>query len=169
MFIPNVLESVCKLLIYVDANFNRDVVVKTKDGKIKGVMRQAQPTSHPEFPLLYSAQHKKEVTKKLATLPLRAFFSLMTDILRISSTLVHVNKEAQNFIFENQYHIPLLSFSAFDKANPLTRETTILLIRYLTDGNDLAKKEISKLDVKRLDEDGVKDWNKFCKDMESKE
>jgi Spinocerebellar ataxia type 10 protein domain len=62
-----------------------------------------------------------------------------------------------------------LSFSAFDKANPLTREATILLIRYLTDSNQRAKDEIAKLDVKKLDEDGVKEWNDFCKDMQAKE
>jgi len=90
LFIPQVLQSICKLLIYLDANFNREIIVKTKEGNIKGVMRQAKPA----FPLLYSPQTENKEGKRLATLPLRAFFSMNTDILRLTSTLVHVNKIA---------------------------------------------------------------------------
>jgi hypothetical protein len=90
-FVPEVLESVCKLLIYVDSNFNREVVVKTKDGKIKGVMKQAKETATPGLPLLYSSKGDKADSAKFKTLPLRAFFSIVSDILRLSSTLVHVN------------------------------------------------------------------------------
>lgn len=167
-FVPGTLDKLCQLLVYIDKNFNRDVLVKNSFGDVKGVLRQSQPSKTLSgLPELYP--DTQDTSKQLKTLPLRAFFSLITDILRLSSTLVHVNPVAQTLVFDKSYHIPLLSFSAYDKLNPLTRESTVLLIRYLTDSNNRAKQEISKLDVKRLDEDGVKQWNDFCKDMQKKE
>ena len=167
-FIPRTLDILCQLLIYLDKNFNRDVIVKNSSGEVKGVMRQSQPSKPLSgLPELYP--DNQDTSKQLKTLPLRAFFSLVTDILRLSSTLVHVNLSASAHIFDKGYHIPLLSFSAYDRLNPLTRESTVLLIRYLTDSNERGKQEIGKLDVKRLDEDGIKQWNDFCKDMQKKE
>ena len=62
-------------------------------------------------------------------------YELITMIIRLISNVVHLNKEAQDFILKENYLYLVLGFTYLDEKNPMMKETTIVLIRYLTESN----------------------------------
>jgi len=60
-------------------------------------------------------------------------YELISTIIRIISNVVHLNKEAQDFILNENYLYLVLGFTFLDEKNPLMKEWSVVLIRYLTE------------------------------------
>lgn len=173
LFFPEFLDKLCRLLIYSDKNFYKREVVQIK-GKIQGVIKSAigltegNEAADPENLDLYPDKpgYSGKERKKDVKLNKKAFFELNTDIIRLTSNLIHTSLDAQNFLIDHDFLIPMLSFTGFDEMNPLAREATIVLIRYVTDSNERAREVIRSLEVKRLDPDSVKKWQSFQNQMD---
>lgn len=62
-------------------------------------------------------------------------FGLFTTFIRLIGNLVHLNKKAQGIVLEGNFLYMVISFTGLDEKNPLIREWSIVLIRYLTEGS----------------------------------
>ena len=60
-------------------------------------------------------------------------YELISTIIRIISNVVHLNKEAQDFLLKENYLYLVLGFTFLDEKNPLMKEWSVVLIRYLTE------------------------------------
>jgi hypothetical protein len=172
-FFPEFLDKLCSLLVYLDKKFYKKCLITTKS-EVKGVIRAAignpnSPDQHsdPSLLNLYPEKPTAEQAKlDSSLLPQRSFYELNTDILRLTSNLIHTSKEAQDFLIDSDYLMPLLSFSSFDEMNPLSREATIVLIRYVTDSNERARELIRGMEVKKLDPDSVNKFNSLSDQLD---
>ena len=80
-----------------------------------------------------------------------AAFELNTNCLRVLGNIVHVNKPAQDYLLDQQLLKPLLRYLGPDKMNPLSREASIVFIKYLTESNQRAAEFIRSLEVYEFD------------------
>lgn len=80
-----------------------------------------------------------------------AAFELNTNCLRVIGNIIHVNKPAQDYLLDNELLKPLLKYLGPDKMNPLSREASIVLIKYLTESNQRAAEFIRSLEVYDID------------------
>ena len=156
-FFPKFLDCLCRMLLFLDRKYYKKHLVTVK-GEVRGVIRAAigKPKEedfklnlYPEKPNFVDSSPNERV------LPQRAFYELNTDIVRLTSNLIHTSTEAQDYLIDSDFLLLLLSFSGFDKYNPLAREATIVLIRYVTDSNQRAREVISQMEVKKLDPESV--------------
>ena len=60
-------------------------------------------------------------------------YELITTIIKFISNVVHLYKEAQDFILNENYLYLVISFSHIDEKNPLMKEWSVVLIRNLTE------------------------------------
>ena len=98
----------------------------------------------------------------LAKVPVNreAVFGLHTDTVRLAGNIVHVNREAQDFLIEAQLLAPLLRFTAPDSNSPLSREASIVFIRYMSESNPKAAECIQALRVYDLTDEKNKLYSK---------
>ena len=115
------------------------------------------------FPLFLGALSKlavrleKSYYSQKIEIPKRASFELNTDLVRLASNIIHTSQDGQDFLIDNGFILNFLNFSCYDSNNPLSREATILFIRYVTDSNQRARDVISELRVRDLDPESLND------------
>lgn len=89
-----------------------------------------------------------------------AVYCLNTNIVRLVGNLVHVNKEAQDYLMANDMVAPLLKYTLPDGNNPLSRESSIVFIRYMSESNPEAAQYIKSKNVFDLESDTNKLFTK---------
>lgn len=77
---------------------------------------------------------------------------MFSTILRFLSNMVHINREAQNYLLNKKYLVPCLSFTGMNEIDLISREWTVILVRNLCESNQLAQTKISQLKVGDFDE-----------------
>lgn len=90
-----------------------------------------------------------------------ASFELNTNIIRLVGNIVHVNKPAQDHLLQHDLMKPLVCYMAPDKNNPLSRESTIVFLRYMSESNPAAADYIQSLKVYDLYEGKNKFYSKM--------
>ncbi|EAR92917.2 spinocerebellar ataxia type 10 domain protein (macronuclear) [Tetrahymena thermophila SB210] len=74
-----------------------------------------------------------------------SYQDIFSNIMRFLSNVVHINREAQDYILQNGYLLSCLNQTYMDETNPLQREWSVMLIRNLCDSNDEMQSAISNL------------------------
>ena len=80
-------------------------------------------------------------------------FEFNSNLLRLSGNLVHVNIEAQNLIFDEGLLPILVGFTRIDMMNPLSKECTIVFIKYMTESNEPVREFLRGLKVCEMETD----------------
>lgn len=90
-----------------------------------------------------------------------ALFGINTNIMRLASNIVHVNKEARDYLMDNQMIERYLYFTRPDDANPLSREASIVFLRYMAEADPKIAEYIHNKNVYDLKDENNKFYSKM--------
>lgn len=146
-------------LVYIHILIKLLIPITFIGGYNSEIQKQLIPTTLDKLPRLIEFVHNHYYKPKVA-INKEAVYCLNTNIVRLAGNLVHVNREAQDYLMENNLVGPLLKYTLPDANNPLSRESSIVFIRYMSESNPQAAAYIKSKNVFDLDSDSNKLFTK---------